>query len=157
MLGKEMRSSLSNTWLNYAVPIGELQPTVEAILTGKERPDAKAKRRPASDVDLAAYGLVMVPDILERTPPYVDEVLSGSAAAAAGIVADDLVLFVGDQIVQSCKAFQEELAQLDADSEAKLVLMRGQDLITVSLKIQAVDPVTARGTDDDDNEDSDRP
>ena len=39
-------------------------------------------------------GVVLVPDVLERTPPYVDEVRAGSPAEQAGIKADDLIVFV---------------------------------------------------------------
>ena len=35
MLGKELRNSLNNTWLNYAVPIDQLRKSVEAICAGE--------------------------------------------------------------------------------------------------------------------------
>ncbi len=35
MLGKELRNSLNNTWLNYAVPIAPLRESVDEILAGK--------------------------------------------------------------------------------------------------------------------------
>ena len=35
MLGKELRNSLNNTWLNYAVPIDELRRSVDEIRAGK--------------------------------------------------------------------------------------------------------------------------
>ena len=41
--------------------------------------------------------------------------MPGSPAAEAGIRGDDLVVFVGEQIVQSCKGLKEELAQLERD------------------------------------------
>ena len=56
---------------------------------------------------LAMLGIVLVPDVLERTPPYVDDVRAGSPAAAAGVRPDDLILLLGDRLIQSCKALRE--------------------------------------------------
>jgi serine protease Do len=72
--------------------------------------------------------------VLERTPPFVDEVRPGTPAAAAGLKADDLVVFVGNRLVQSLKALADELAQLEPDAEIRLVVLRSQDLIDVMLK-----------------------
>ena len=38
MLGKELRSSRNNTWLNYAMPANELVDAVESIRAGQARP-----------------------------------------------------------------------------------------------------------------------
>ena len=78
--------------------------------------------------------MVLVPDVLDRTPPFVDEIRPGSPAAAVGLRADDLIVFVGDQLVQSLKALAEELSQLEPDAEIRLVVLRNQDLIDVELK-----------------------
>ncbi len=83
---------------------------------------------------MGRLGVSLVPDVLERTPPFVDEVRAGSPAAAAGLQADDLIVFVGTHLVQSLKALAEELAQLEPDAEIRLVVLRSQDLIDVLLK-----------------------
>lgn len=135
MLGKELRSAQSNIWLNYAVPIDELRASVEAIIAGRDRPAEQDKQdRPDHPADLASLGLVLVPDVLERTPPYVDLVRSGSPAAAGGLKPDDLVVYLGENIVQSCKNLREELARLERDAELRLVVMRGQELVEVVIK-----------------------
>jgi serine protease Do len=137
MLGKEMRNALTNTWLNYAVPISEINASVEDILAGKVRAAGETPNKKRTDgAELVQYGIVLVPDVLERTPPYVDDVLADSPAAKAGLRVDDLVLFVGDHLVNSCKALHEELSQMDRDSELKLIVMRGQDLVDVVLKAE---------------------
>ena len=50
MLGKELRNALNNTWLNYAVPIGELRQSVEEIRAGKfvARRDAETAKEAAA-------------------------------------------------------------------------------------------------------------
>ena len=135
MLGKELRNSQNNIWLNYAVPVDQLTASVDQIVNGKARtaPEKKATR-PDGGLDLARLGVILVPDVLERTPPFVDEVRPGSPAAAADMRADDLVVFVGEHLVQSLKALAEEMAQLEPDAQVRLVILRNQELIDVELK-----------------------
>ena len=76
---------------------------------------------------------------MERTPPYIEQVRAGSPAAAAGLRADDLVVFVGEHLVQSLQALADELKQFDADGELRLVVLRDQDLIDVVLRPAADD------------------
>ena len=88
-------------------------------MAGKFRPTPTIKpptSSPSDAVDLAALGIVLVPDVLERTPPFVDAVRAGSPAAQAGIKPDDLVVFVGDNLVHSCKGLRDELARLERDA-----------------------------------------
>lgn len=135
MLGKELRNSLTNTWLNYALPTDQFSTVVDEILSGKFRvrgPDQQ--QRPANPLKLAMLGIELVPDILERTPPFIDRVRSDSPAAMAGLHADDLVVFIGDRLVQSCKSLDEELLGIEQDSSIKLVVMRGQEVVSVELK-----------------------
>jgi S1-C subfamily serine protease len=136
MLGKELRNSLNNTWLNYALPIDELRQSVDEIRSGKfvARREGQSDKRPERSLALASLGIVLIPDVLERTPPYVDHVQSGSPAAAAGIRPDDLILLLGDRLVQSCKALAADLEYVDFEDAIKLTMLRGQDLIEVSLR-----------------------
>jgi serine protease Do len=136
MLGKELRNSLNNTWLNYAIPIAELRDSVEEIRAGKfvarieEEPDEKPERA----LDLNMLGIVLVPDILERTPPYVDYIRAGTAAAEAGLRPDDLVLLMGDRLIQSCKSLREELEYVDFEDPVTLTVLRDQDLLEFTLQ-----------------------
>lgn len=135
-LGKELRNSLNNTWLNYAIPVAELIPSIDNIIAGKTLPpvpgdDAKP---PAEPLTPELLGLVLVPDVLERTPPFVDQVASGSPADDAGLRPDDLVLFLGEHVVQSCRSLEEQLGMIDRGEEITLTVQRGQDLLEVSLR-----------------------
>lgn len=135
MLGKELRSAQNNIWLNYALPIDQLRTSVEQILEGKFRPSENTPEvKPEDAIELASLGLVLVPDVLERTPSYVDQVRPGSPAATAGVRADDLIVFVGENLVHSCKGFRDELARIERDRPLRLVLMRGGDLVEVEIK-----------------------
>lgn len=135
MLGKELRSSLDNTWLNYAIPISELQQSVADILAGKSRPRTKPEeaRRPADPMTLELLGIVLVPDVLPKTPPFIDRVRAGSPAAKAGLRPDDLIVFLNDQPINSGQLLRDEIGLVDRIDEVRLVLLRGQELINVSL------------------------
>jgi serine protease Do len=135
MLGKELRNALNNTWLNYAMPIAELRQSVEEIRAGKfVTREPETGRKPPRSLDLPSRGIVLIPDVLERTPPYVDHVRPGSAAEKAGLRPDDLILLLGDRLVPSCKALASDLEYVDYEDEIKLTVLRGQELIEFSLR-----------------------
>ncbi len=136
ILGKELRNSLNNTWLNYAVPIDELRRSVEEIRAGKfvAQRDPQAERKPRRSTDLGLLGIVLVPDVLERTPPFVDRVRPGSPAAKAGLRPDDLIVLSCDHLIQSCKSLRSELEYIDYEDEVKLTLLRGEELLQITLR-----------------------
>ena len=78
---------------------------------------------------------MLIPDVLERTPPYVDHVRPGSPAEKAGIRPDDLILLLGDRLIQSCKALASDLEYVDYEDAVKLTVLRGQELIEFSLRV----------------------
>jgi serine protease Do len=134
-LGKELRSAQNSTWLNYAIPASELVATVESILEGRLRPPPdETVKKPAEPLSLDLLGIVLVPEVLDRTPPFIDDVFRGSPAAAAGVRPDDLVLFLGEHVVQSSSALREQIGLIDRAEEITLTLQRGQELIEVQLR-----------------------
>ncbi len=137
LLGKELRNDLTNTWLNWAIPASELTTSVEAILAGRS-PTARSEEntpRPLSPMTLEELGLVLIPEVLPKTPPFVELVRAGSPAAEAGIAPDDLILFVNDHLVPSCAAVREALSYIDRIDPVKLTIQRNQDLMEVTLRI----------------------
>ncbi len=137
LLGKELRSSTSNIWLNYALPISELASTAHEIIAGKFHPAPRGEdeKRPKEYHTLAALGIHPVPDFLPRTPPFVETVRAGSAAAKAGVKPDDLILFVNGRVVSSCKMLADELTFIDRLDAVRLTIQRGQELVEVSLTL----------------------
>jgi len=136
ILGKELRNSLNNTWLNYAIPVQELTDSVDQILAGKTRPrepDESAKK-PVEPWTLALLGLRMVPDVLPKTPPFVDAVREGSPAHKAGLGPDDLILFINGRVASSCKTIADELSLVDRIDPIHLTVQRGQELLDVVLE-----------------------
>jgi len=142
MLGKELRNSLNNTWLNYAVPNDQMRQSVEDIIKGIKRSVAVDDKgeRPAQALSAAILGISLVPDVLERTPPFIDQIRLNSPAAHVGLKADDLVLFVNGRLVQSCKLLIDELERIDRADKVRLTVIRDQELMEVELSAQTAAP-----------------
>lgn len=140
MLGKELRNAESNTWVNYAIPMTALRGVIEEIISGEYVSDDDEDERDESEsperYEPLDFGLVMVPDVLYRTPAYVDDVLDGSAAAEAGLRPNDLVVFVNGKLVQSARELRTELGKLEAGGVLRLVARRGDELVSVQMPVE---------------------
>jgi S1-C subfamily serine protease len=139
VLGKELRNARNNTYLNYALPIDQIRDSVEQIRAGKfvaRKPDEPVKK-PARPVTLELLGISLIPDVLERTPPYVDGVAPGSPSTRAGIAPDDLIVLVGERLVRSAKMLRAELDAIDYEDKVRLTVLRGQELREVEVQFRA--------------------
>ncbi|HEV8002264.1 MAG TPA: trypsin-like peptidase domain-containing protein [Planctomycetaceae bacterium] len=135
MLGRELLNSESNTWVNYAVPMSQLRGTIEDIMAGRalpppKTPDANQPRFAALD-----FGLVLVPDVVYRTPAYVETVVPGSVSAKADIHAEDLIVFVNDELVQSNRALKAILGRLEPGDLIHVVVRRKDQLLPLELRV----------------------
>src|SRR5262249_10364889 len=106
VIGKELRNTLSDTWINYAVPlqgkvtIKEEKETKTVTVSDfvKLSIEGKYKTRPRPEKKKGGSnlytGIVLVPNVVERTPPYVEELVPNSPAVKAGLKPDDLIVYV---------------------------------------------------------------
>jgi serine protease Do len=139
LIGKELRNTLSDTFVNYAVPIQFLASFVEKAKKGEYKVIVKTK--PAEGQG-GYHGIIMVPNVVERTPPFIDEVIPGSPAAKAGLKPDDLIVYVDGEQMVSVKAFRELLDRARPGTLLKLDVRRvdkevgGDKLVTVELKLE---------------------
>jgi serine protease Do len=145
IVGKELKNVLSETWVNYAMPIqakieihnGDQVRTVSIleILEKKEQYKPAPKREKQS---FGAYtGITLVPNVVERTPPYVEEVAPNSPAAKAGVRPDDLIVYVDGLQAVSIKDYKEIIDSIRPDTEVRLEVRRGDKLTTLTLKLEA--------------------
>ncbi len=135
ILGKELRNAMNNTWLNYSIPVAALVQSVDDIRAGKLIPRTADddRRRPIEAHSLSGLGITLVPDVLEKTPPFVDKVRQDSPAAKAGLKVDDLILFVNDHIAASCKLVVDEISYIDRLDDVRLTIQRGQQLLDIEI------------------------
>jgi serine protease Do len=146
LIGKELRNSMTDTWVNYAVPIhakitvpqGDQSVTLTVMdfvvrgMKGEYKPTARDRSR---DGGGGYHGIVFVPNVVERTPPYVEEVIPDSPAARAGLRPDDLVVYVDGDPIVSIAAFKEVISKSRPGTLLKLEVRRGDKLIAAELTL----------------------
>jgi len=139
MIGPELRNAKSNTWVNHAIPMTELRESIRQIISGQftpkrdpreDEPDSKPRRYKPLD-----FGFLLVPDVVDRTPAFIDSIQPETAAAKAGLKSDDLVLFINDELIQSCRALQDAIGRLESGDRLRLVVRRGNELVNVELPV----------------------
>ena len=130
MIGKELRASASGIWLNYALPVDEVLAGCAAVVEGSAGMNTAAAAPP---FDLGLLGIVLVPDLLDRTPPFVETLLPESAAARAGLAADDLVIAVGGRAVGSRAAAERAVGAIAAGDPVRLSVIRAGTVVDIDL------------------------
>jgi serine protease Do len=133
VIGKELRNSQSDTWINYAVPIPMLTGFVDKGMKGQYKPIVRST--PAGGPG-GYHGLILVPDVVERTPPYVEDSEPGSPADKAGLKPDDLIVYVDGQKIISIKELKELLDRSRPGTLLKLEVRRGDKLTSIDLKLE---------------------
>lgn len=156
IIGREIKNTQTETVLNYAIPVNA---KVEVTVRVKEKDKDEDKTLSISFPDFVARGMkgeykptkrdtsivrgeggwtgiVFVPNVLARTPAYVEDVLPDSPAAKAGLRPDDLISFVDGEPIVSIAAFQDYLrARTRPGSVVRVDVRRGESLQTVEMTL----------------------
>ena len=146
LVGREIKNVQTETWVNYAVPVsakadireGEkvVSLTLLDFVAQASAGKYKAVKRSTAAAGPAGYhGIVLVPDVLPRTPPYIEDLDPGSPGAVAGLKPNDLVSFVDGEPVASVKAFRDAIARVRPGSTVRLEVRRGDGLQSVEVKL----------------------
>lgn len=133
ILGHELRAATSPIWINYAIPVNELKEAVDALRQGKETPNKSLLIAPEKPLTLRHLGLVLVPDVLPKTPPFIDAVEPEGPAAKAGLRPDDLIVYLNLQFIPSYKKLVLQLSKLEHDQPVHLTVIRGRKVIELTL------------------------
>jgi S1-C subfamily serine protease len=148
IIGREIRNTLTDTWMNYAIPVhaqatihdGEKTVTIsipEFVRLGMLGQYKPVTRRQIASGPGGYHGIEFVPNVLERTPPYVETVQPDSPAAKAGLRADDLVSFIDGEPIYSINAFHDYMKSTRPGMTVRLEIRRGDRLETVELKLES--------------------
>jgi serine protease Do len=156
ILGRELKNTLSDTWINYAVPVQasadilreekgakvDMAAFVREAMAGKYKQSDERKRK---QDDKGGYdGIILVVNAVTTTPPYVEEVIPGSPAAKVGLQPDDLIVYVDGELVQTIKAYREVMRHFAPGMEVRLQVQRGNRLESVKLKLSEQPKKVAR-------------
>lgn len=139
LIGREIRQQDSQTWVNYAVPLTTLAPIADGIRSGRPPEPAAASTAPPpqlSDRQLTArFGITLLPNVVERTPAWIDAVASNSPAAQAGLRRGDLIVLLDDDVIASVTDVQQQLAARRPGQRVSITISRQQQLLSVELRI----------------------
>jgi serine protease Do len=147
IIGREYKSNLSDTWINYAVPIqakaeiirNEKSIKIDVATFVKEAIEGKyVSERPSRDkLDKGGFhGIVLVHEAIQLTPPFVEELRPESPAAKAGLRPDDLIVYVDGELVNSIKNFREVMRHYGPNDTVRLDVQRGNKLVNFKLVLE---------------------
>jgi serine protease Do len=153
LVGKELRNTLTDTWINYAVPInakldvqdGDKVTTISLIKFVDEAEKGTFKPRLREKlVGQGGYtGIVLVANPVERTPPYIEEVVPNSPAAKAGLKADDLIVYIDGEQVPSIVEYHKFMEKIRPGTTLTLDVRRTDreektdKLVSLKLTVEA--------------------
>ena len=140
VLGRELKSDESNTWINYAIPVSELRQTIADIIAGNFRRNdpLAAAERPDVEIGALDLGIVLVPDVVYRTPAYIEDVVAESQAEQLGLQPDDLIVFANGELVNSIRTLQDVFRQIVPGDDLQLIVRRQANLINVTFRVPRV-------------------
>lgn len=125
MIGRVIESKSTGTRLNYAVPSDLLA----AFVRGDEvKPTIVANAGQKADLGIRLFALGG-----RKAPAYIDRVIPGGPAAAAGLKTDDLVVTIGGQVVRDAGDFKRLMDALPVGTEVVVEVKRKNDLLSVRL------------------------
>lgn len=136
MIGKELVNRDTNLWFNFAIPTDQLSRGVQSIQARDGAQTTASTILPTESWTLDLLGIVLVPNVVSKTPPFVDQVISGSPAEEAGILPDDLVVEINGASVASRSAMLAALTRIDRDKLMLLTVQRKAQFLTVELTVK---------------------
>jgi S1-C subfamily serine protease len=162
VIGREIKNTQTETNLNYAIPVNAQVTVVQRVKVNDKDEEKTVTIKFQEFVDLGMQGrykpvprpaivkgeggwtgIVFVPNILARTPAYVEDVIPGSPAAKAGFRPDDLISFVDGEPIVSIAAFQEHLRlHTRPGTTIRVDVRRGEALQTIEMTLGTHPPRT---------------
>lgn len=145
IIGREVSNELTQTWVNYSIPVWASVDLTDATgatrkVTVTELVEKKEKYKPSNPADrnrekpaTVETGIALVPDVVERTPPYVDYLRPGGPGIRAGLKPDDLILSLEGLTVPTIGSWKDALAGRKPGEPLRLEIRRGDKIELVTL------------------------
>lgn len=156
VIGRELENNQTDTWINYAIPAHAVaEVTIKESVNGKDETKTvslkfpefvqlgmagkyKTVTRTDSPVIQRVYtGIVFVPNVLPRTPAYIEAVIPNSPAEKAKLEPDDLISFVDGRPIGSINEFTAYLeARVKPGTKLQLDVRRKGQLVPIELVVE---------------------
>jgi serine protease Do len=132
MLGKELRNNENHSWLNFAIPVEVWQNQVLSMMKEggtislfTEKSVREQEMIPEDTIRIFQdWGILFIPSVSRRTPPFIDSVRPESEAAKLGLLPDDLIGMVKGQLTPSLAAVEHRIHQIPNDEPVILTIER---------------------------------
>jgi serine protease Do len=135
LIAKESRSAESGVWLNAALGVREVAASLERIQSGAPLvAESTVRSAPDDALALETLGIVLVTDVVEHTPAFVDRVIHGSPAARAAVQPDDLIVAVDERLTSSAQQARQFVALRRRHETVRVTIERDGELMTLDLR-----------------------
>ena len=126
MIGRVIVGKSSGTRLNYAVPSDLL---AKFVASEQAPPSVAARYAAKADLGIRLFTLGG-----RKGPAYIDRVVPGGPAAAAGLKTDDLIVTIAGQVVRDSGDFKRIAEAVPIGQEIVVEAKRKNELVTVRLR-----------------------
>ncbi len=132
VLGRLVESRDTNTIVNFAVPIEDLQPLIDKAKLGGGDVERKIVQKIPR-----RHGTRLAKFALRGSPPaYVASVSRGSPAWRAGIRRDGLIIRIGGRKVEDIKAFRRAMKDFGAGETVEFAVKRGDSVLKLRVMLE---------------------
>ena len=131
LIGRVVRSNLTHTNFNYALPVEVVMAFVESVL----QPAAQVARQPETRPE-AYHGIELFELGFRKKMVYVDRVKRGSPARTAGLKKDDLIVSVDGRSTTNIEAFNEIMRTKAPGDRLDLTVIRDDAIKHVTLVLE---------------------
>jgi S1-C subfamily serine protease len=146
IIGKELRNRENNSWFNFAIPVNAFRSKVNEMLEQAKAADGKVLLIKSDAVGpepelipedtlkiFQNWGILLIPNVGRRTPPFIDSVKKGSVAEELKLQPDDLIVMINNRLTSSLAAVEYYLHQAKSNEIITLTIERQQKLFDVRL------------------------
>ncbi len=158
IVGREFKNRLTDTWINYAVPVHAIAKVFRKLPGEKEAKEVKVSMAEFVELAIAKKykmgsrvqrkkrgggytGITLVPNVVDITPPYIDRVEDKSPAAKAGLRPDDMIVYVDGELVRTIREYWKLLDTFAPGEEVTLDVQRGNQLVRATVKLKKLPKV----------------
>jgi serine protease Do len=142
MLGKELRNNENHSWLNFAIPTYVLSEPVRKMIDGggtvslfTDKTVRDQEMIPEDTIKIFQdWGILFVTAVSRRTPPFIDTIRTGSEAEKQGLLPDDLIVMVNNQLTASLAAVEYWIHQIPKEQPVTLTIERDATLRDVTFQ-----------------------
>ncbi len=149
VVGNRVIGELTNTWLNYAMPVEEIAAFIaayDAPAAAAGSPErqhsptdpASADSAPSGEEEVAGqpYLGIRLFEIGGRLKPaYVERVRPGSPAHRAGVRRNDLIVALNGRTIGTCDDYHDLFVALHPGQEVEIVVKRKEELKTFRIEV----------------------